>query len=67
MEDSKRTIGPVTMATGGAVAITTFSCFLLARVANFEIPPLEQGCLTLILVMVSGWAVPAKRGKRVAE
>ena len=54
---SGRTIGPVTLATGGAVAVTTLLCYLVKTIFGVEIPPVEQGAITLVIVMVSGWLV----------
>lgn len=62
----RRQVGPVTLATGGAAAITTLVVGVLDR---FGVPlsTLEQGAVTVCIIMVAGWAVyPRTNGKRSA-
>ena len=60
----RRQVGPVTMATGGAAAVTTLICGVLDRV-GVELSTLEQGALTVCIIMLAGWAV-YPRGRRSA-
>lgn len=53
---SGRTVGPVTMATGGAAAMTGIACWILS-LNGITVPPLEQGSITVLLIMLAGWAV----------
>lgn len=57
-----RQVGPVTMATGGAAAVTTIVAGVLERF-GVAITPLEQGALTICFIMLAGWAVYPK-GRR---
>lgn len=58
--DTKQ-VGPVTLATGGAAAITTILCGILDRF-GVELSTLEQGAVTVCVIMLAGWAVqPAGR------
>ena len=57
-----RQVGPVTMATGGAAAITTLIVGCLERL-GFPITTFEQGAVTICLIMVAGWIVYPK-GRR---
>lgn len=60
---TKRTVGPVTMSTTAAAAITTTACWILSLYGIN--PPLEvQGAFTTIIVFFAGFIVPSKRGKR---
>ena len=61
---NQRQVGPVTMATGGAAAVTTLICGVLDRV-GVELSTLEQGALTVCIIMLAGWAV-YPRGRRSA-
>lgn len=57
----RRQVGPVTMATGGGAAVATLIAWGLSF-AGIELASLEQGALTLVLIMVAGWSVrPAGR------
>lgn len=60
---SSRTVGPVTVTTTTAVAVTTIGMWILSL---YDInPPIEvQGAITAVIVFISGWIVPSKRGKR---
>lgn len=58
-----RTVGPVTITTTAAAAVTTVGMWILS-LYNVN-PPLEvQGAITAIIVFCAGWIVPSKRGKR---
>ena len=64
--DEKRTVGPVTLATGGAAAATTIICWGLG-LAGVDVPGEVQGSITVLLVLLAGYAVkPARRGKYAA-
>lgn len=51
-----RNVGPVTMATGGAAAITTLLVGALDRL-GVPLSTLEQGAVTVCIIMIAGWAV----------
>lgn len=55
----RRQAGPVTMATGGAAAITTLVVGVLDRV-GVHLSSLEQGAVTVCVIMLAGWAVAPK-------
>lgn len=60
---TSRSVGPVTVTTTTAVALTTIACWILSLYGVN--PPLEvQGAITAVVVFVSGLMVPSKRGKR---
>ena len=48
------------MATGGAAAITTLACGVLDRL-GVHLSTLEQGSLTVCIIMLAGWAVYPRR------
>lgn len=58
-----RNIGPVTLTTTGAAAVTTIGVWILG-LNGIEPPPEVQGAITAIVVFLCGWFVPSKRGKR---
>lgn len=60
-----RVVGPVTMATGGAAAITTLVAGVMERL-NIPLDALEQGALTVCFIMLAGWAVYPRGGRRSA-
>ena len=60
----QRQVGPVTLATGGAAAVTTLICGVLDRV-GVPLSTLEQGSITVCIIMLAGWAV-YPRGRRAA-
>jgi hypothetical protein len=61
--EEKRTVGPVTLATGGAAAATTVLCWLLT-LFGVDVPGEVQGSITVLLVLAAGYAVrPSRRGK----
>lgn len=60
----KRQVGPVTMATGGGAAVATLIAWGLSF-AGVEMEALEQGALTIVLIMLAGWSVRPK-GRREA-
>ena len=63
--ENRRTAGPVTFATGGAAAVTTLIVGVLDR---FGVPlsTLEQGAITVCVIMLAGWAVNPGAGRRAA-
>lgn len=56
VSETKRNVGPVTMATGGAVALTTLIVGVLDRV-GVPVTTIEQGALSIVFLMLAGWAV----------
>jgi len=60
-----RIVGPVTMASGGAAAITTLVAGVMERL-NIPLDALEQGALTVCFIMLAGWAVYPRGGRRSA-
>lgn len=62
--EQKRKIGPVTLATGGAVAVAGLACWVLQQFFGITVPPLEQGYIGVILVMAAGWSVKPRRDGR---
>lgn len=58
-----RNIGPVTLTTTGAVAVTTIGVWILG-LYGINPPPEVQGATTALIVFLAGWFVPSKRGKR---
>ena len=52
----KRTIGPVTLATGGAAAATGLLGWVLSLV-GIHVPVEVQGYITVLLVLAAGYAV----------
>ena len=62
----KRSVGPVTLATGGAAAATTLICWAVS-LFGVDVPGEVQGSITVLLVLLAGYAVrPAHRGKYAA-
>ncbi|AYQ99933.1 membrane protein [Arthrobacter phage Mendel] len=65
-DTEKRSVGPVTLATGGAAAATTIICWVLS-LAGVDVPGEVQGSITVLLVLAAGYAVrPASRGRYAA-
>lgn len=58
-----RTVGPVTVSTTTAVAVTTLACWILG-LYGIETPVEVQGAITAVIVFFAGVIVPSKRGKR---
>jgi hypothetical protein len=66
LEMEKRSVGPVTLATGGAAAATTILCWVL-KLFGVDVPGEVQGSITVLLVLAAGYAVrPSRRGKYAA-
>lgn len=65
MENTKRSVGPVTTATATAAAATTVIFWVLGYV-GVEAPDLVQGAVTTLLVAGAGWLVRPGSGKRAA-
>jgi hypothetical protein len=62
-QEEKRSVGPVTLATGGAAAATTVLCWVL-KLFGIDVPGEVQGSITVLLVLAAGYAVrPSRRGK----
>lgn len=63
-----RSIGPVTGATASAAAVTTILFWVLSTL-GIEAPNEVQGAVTVLIVVIAGWLVPAKKepGENVAE
>lgn len=62
----KRSVGPVTLATGGAAAATTVICWILST-AGIDVPGEVQGSVTVLLILLAGYLVkPASRGEHAA-
>ena len=58
-----RSVGPVTLATGGAAAATTVICWILSTV-SIDVPGEVQGSVTVLLILLAGYLVrPARRGR----
>lgn len=63
---SGRSVGPVTLATGGAAAATTLLCWILTMF-GVDVPGEVQGSITVLLVLAAGYAVrPTVRGEHAA-
>lgn len=64
----QRSIGPVTGATASAAAVTTILFWVLSTL-GIEAPNEVQGAVTVLIVVIAGWLVPAKNdpNKHVAE
>lgn len=61
-----RQVGPVTLATGGAAAFATLIAGALDRL-GVPLSTLEQGAVTVCIIVIAGWAVqPRGRGRREA-
>jgi len=56
VSETRRSVGPVTMATGGAAAVTTLIVGALDRL-GVPLSTLEQGAVTVCIIMLAGWAV----------
>lgn len=66
MSDQKRTVGPVTQATGAAAALTTVIFYVLARY-GIEAPFEVQGAVTILIVYLAGYLVKPGAGRRRAD
>lgn len=55
------TIGPVTGATAAGAAVVTVLAWALTH-AGIDLPHEVQGALTVLVVLLCGWAVPPSRG-----
>ena len=66
MDVDKRQVGPVTLATGGAAAFSTLIVGTLDRL-GVHLSTLEQGAVTVCIIVIAGWAVqPRRNGRREA-
>ena len=62
-----RTIGPVTTAAGGGVAVAGILSWLLGVIFGLEVPTEVQTYMGIVFVLIAGFLVkPTTRGKRVA-
>ena len=57
-----RTVGPVTLAAGGGAAVTTVLCWVLS-LFGIDVPPEVQGAVTVLVVLVAGYAVKPGTGR----
>lgn len=60
-----RSVGPVTLATGGAAAVTALVCWVLT-LFGIDVPDTIQGSITIIVVLVAGFTVPPRKTGRHA-
>ena len=63
--ETSRGVGPVTLSTGAAAALTTCACWIL-EANGISVPTEVQGAFTVLTVFIAGALVPGKRGKRAA-
>lgn len=62
-----RTIGPVTTAAGGGVAVAGIICWLVELLAHVEVPTDVQTYIGIVLVLIAGyWVKPARVGEHTA-
>lgn len=62
-EDRPRQIGPVTTAASAAAAVVLIICWVLQAAWGLEVPTEVQGAVTVVLVALAGWLVPASAGR----
>lgn len=60
-----RTIGPVTTAAGGGVAVAGIIAWLLNVTLGVDVPNEVQTYMGIVFVLIAGWSIKPK-GKRVA-
>ncbi len=61
-----RTIGPVTTAAGGGVAVSGILAWLLGVIWGVDVPNEVQTYMGIVFVLLAGWLVKPSTGKRVA-
>lgn len=61
-----RTIGPVTTAAGGGVAVAGILSWLLGLTLGVDVPSEIQTYMGIVFVVIAGWMVKPSTGKRVA-
>lgn len=57
----KRTIGPVTVATSGSMAVVVVVAYVLRAVWGIDLPDEVTGALGVLVAMVAGYLVPPAR------
>jgi len=66
MNVDKRSIGPVTTAATGGVALSGILCWLVEEITRRDVPDNVQTWLAILFTIGAGFAVKP-RGKRAAE
>ncbi len=61
-----RTIGPVTTAAGGGVAVSGILAWLLQVTLGVDVPNEVQTYMGIVFVLIAGWMIKPSTGKRVA-
>ncbi|WP_144630293.1 hypothetical protein [Arthrobacter woluwensis] len=57
-----RTIGPVTTAASGSVAVVVVLAYMLRAIWGIELPEEVTGAAAVLVSLIAGYLVPPKEG-----